>query len=61
MKTAKVPAALRKKRVSMRARAETVFPQKIRRWVTIFQGGHEIIPSWLAMVGRTEQDSRPEK
>ena len=68
VKTAKVPAALRKEAevdVSY-GRKSVLFRRKSgAARVTIFQGGHEIIPEaglqWLAKQRRNEQDARPEK
>ena len=66
VKTAKVPAALRKEAevdVSY-GRKSVLFRRKSgAARVTIIQGGHEILPAaglqWLAMQRRNEQDARP--
>ena len=68
VKTAKVPVALRKETAADASYGgkTVLFRRKsgaVR--VTIFQGGHEIIPEaglqWLAKQVRKEQDSPPEK
>ena len=66
VKTAKVPEALRKETDldASYGRKSVLFRRKSgTARVTIFQGGHEIIPEaglqWLAKQRRNEQDARP--
>ena len=66
VKTAKVPEALRKETDldASYGRKSVLFRRKSgAARVTIFQGGHEIIPEaglqWLAKQRRNEQDARP--
>ena len=68
VKTAKVPEGLRKETAvdASYGRKSVLFRRKSgAARITIFQGGHEIIPEaglqWLAKQVRKEQDSRPEK
>jgi dienelactone hydrolase len=68
VKTAKVPEVLRKEAVADASygRKSVLFRRKSgSARVTIFQGGHEIIPEaglqWLAKQRRNEQDARPKK